>query len=250
MSAEKRARSALPEQSSSAQRGSMRARQMHALALSLRDATAGFEFVDPRLLNAVVARVDEILGLEFRERLASTLIEDQALGENLLRWLDTRRLYSPWSVRSISTHRKWKLLFQASRNGFEAADFHRCCDARGPTVTIAKSGENLFGGFTSVPWSSRSRWEDDSASWLYSLVGPTGPAIKFPVTGEGRPAVCHYAGHGPVFYGLGIVSNCNKNKNSASKLLGDLYNDRVRGKYPLTGRWEFQVDDYEVFGWE
>jgi len=39
---------------------------------------------------------------------------------------------------------KWRLLFRASRDGFEAAAFHSKCDNKGPTVTIVKSGNNIF----------------------------------------------------------------------------------------------------------
>ena len=51
---------------------------------------------------------------------------------------------------------KWRLLFRASRDGFAAAAFHSTCDNKGPTVTIVKSGNNIFGGFTEASWSSPS----------------------------------------------------------------------------------------------
>ena len=46
---------------------------------------------------------------------------------------------------------KWR----ASRDGFAAATFHSKCDNKGPTVTIVKSGNNIFGGFTEVSWASK-----------------------------------------------------------------------------------------------
>ena len=51
---------------------------------------------------------------------------------------------------------KWRLLFRASRDGFAAAAFHSKCDNKGPTVTIVKSANNIFGDFTEVSWSSPS----------------------------------------------------------------------------------------------
>ena len=50
---------------------------------------------------------------------------------------------------------KWHLLFRASRDGFTAQAFHAKCDNKGPTVTIVKSGNNIFGGFTENPWNSK-----------------------------------------------------------------------------------------------
>ena len=49
---------------------------------------------------------------------------------------------------------KWRLLFRASRDGFAAATFHSKCDNKGPTVTIVKSGNNVFGGFSEQSWRS------------------------------------------------------------------------------------------------
>ena len=50
---------------------------------------------------------------------------------------------------------KWKLLFRASQDGFTAQAFHGRCDNKGPTVTIIKSGNNIFGGFTENSWQSK-----------------------------------------------------------------------------------------------
>ena len=49
---------------------------------------------------------------------------------------------------------EWRLLFRASRDGFAASVFHCKCDNKGPTVTLVKSGANIFGGFTEKPWTS------------------------------------------------------------------------------------------------
>lgn len=49
---------------------------------------------------------------------------------------------------------EWRLLFRASRDGFATDAFHSKCDNKGPTVTIVKSGKNIFGGFTERPWTT------------------------------------------------------------------------------------------------
>ena len=48
----------------------------------------------------------------------------------------------------------WRLLSRASRDGFAAATFHSKCDNKGSTVTIVKSGSNIFGGFTEQSWTN------------------------------------------------------------------------------------------------
>ena len=49
---------------------------------------------------------------------------------------------------------EWRLLFRASRDGFAASTFHSKCDNKGATVTVVKSGANIFGGFTEKGWTS------------------------------------------------------------------------------------------------
>ena len=46
------------------------------------------------------------------------------------------------------------LLFRASTDGKKPADFHRCCDGKGPTLVVVKSGKYIFGGYTSKSWES------------------------------------------------------------------------------------------------
>ncbi|KAG0223385.1 hypothetical protein BGW42_005917 [Actinomortierella wolfii] len=47
------------------------------------------------------------------------------------------------------------LLYRASRDGFQAEQFHARCDHRGPTVTVAKTeGGQVIGGYNAANWSS------------------------------------------------------------------------------------------------
>ena len=49
-----------------------------------------------------------------------------------------------------------KLLYRASSNGWAASNFHSYCDNKGPTVTVIKSGNYIFGGYTDQSWDGRS----------------------------------------------------------------------------------------------
>ena len=51
----------------------------------------------------------------------------------------------------------WKRCWRASVDGWAASTFHSGCDNKGPTVTIIKVGQYIFGGYASVSWSK----------WLY-----------------------------------------------------------------------------------
>ena len=46
-----------------------------------------------------------------------------------------------------------KSLYCASRNGWRS--FHSYCDNKGPTVTVVKSGNYIFGGYTDVDWDGK-----------------------------------------------------------------------------------------------
>ena len=48
---------------------------------------------------------------------------------------------------------QWKRCWRASVNGWAAATFHSLCDDKGPTVTIVRVGQYIFGGYTSTSWS-------------------------------------------------------------------------------------------------
>ena len=47
------------------------------------------------------------------------------------------------------------LIYRASRDGWAAPRFHACCDNKGPTVTVIKSGNNIFGGYTEQSWDGK-----------------------------------------------------------------------------------------------
>ena len=69
--------------------------------------------------------------------------------------MDERRTPKRAERLVASTRRQMAVLMRASKEGFQAKTFHPKCDNKGPTVTIVKSGNNIFGGFTETSWSSK-----------------------------------------------------------------------------------------------
>ena len=68
-----------------------------------------------------------------------------------------RRALTGWIPLEYTLESEWILLYRASRDGFYIAPaFHGRCDNRGPTVTVVKSGSNVFGGFTERAWASKT----------------------------------------------------------------------------------------------
>jgi hypothetical protein len=118
----------------------------------------------------------------------------------------------------------WRLIYRASEHGFDAADFHRCCDSFAPTVSIIQTDfGNIFGGFTTIAWSSATLRADqaDPTAFLFTLkntlnISPT----KFPVAKEYQQcAISHNPTCGP---------NFGSPKNEGSDLcLRNKFNDKT-----------------------
>ena len=54
-------------------------------------------------------------------------------------------------VQSKSSY--WNRCWRASLDGWASTTFHSLCDNKGPTVTIIRVGQYIFGGYTSASWS-------------------------------------------------------------------------------------------------
>ena len=47
----------------------------------------------------------------------------------------------------------WNRCWRASLDGWASTTFHSLCDNKGPSVTIIRVGQYIFGGYTGAPWS-------------------------------------------------------------------------------------------------
>ena len=76
-----------------------------------------------------------------------SVILSSSQGQTLMNWLKI----TPGFSNSDEL-----LLYRASRDGWASSTFHAYCDNKGPTVTVIKSGNNIFGGCTEQSWQSKS----------------------------------------------------------------------------------------------
>ena len=72
--------------------------------------------------------------------------------QNFLTWLDK------WLKPVIRQSSYWNRCYQTTVNGWSSYTFHSYCDGKGPTVTIIRVGKYIFGGYTSLSWTSK--WHD------------------------------------------------------------------------------------------
>jgi len=146
-----------------------------------------------------------------------------------------------------------KLLFRGSKDGFNAGAFHSKCNNQGATLTVVKAQNrpNIFGGYTSMSWSSSNTYLQCEC-WLFSLVSSGGKPIKF-VSAATTNAAYDNPGYGPTWGGghdLHINSNMQSNSNYSSP---SNYTQAAPGytgfltQETLAGSYNFMVEEIEVF---
>jgi len=148
---------------------------------------------------------------------------------------------------------EWRLLFRASRDGFGSENFHSKCDNKGPTITIARSGEYIFGGFTEESWRDGFAWIKCSKAFLFSMVNPQGlgPTTMPLITEQKKYAACSDSCSGPSFGSgndLFITGNAGIIDESCSFLGCSYQCPPGQQSTFFTGANNFIVSNYEVFG--
>jgi hypothetical protein len=151
-----------------------------------------------------------------------------------------------------------QLLFRASRHGWGAADFHRCCDGQGRTLVLVRSTTgHVFGGYASEEWGSGGGGVPAPGSFLFCITAAEGgvaPAKIHMVDSQQQHALLHDHRLGPVFgdgCDLFIADAANSNEHSNHNM-GTTYvlPPGARGRDFLTAHphGNFCVDEYEVWG--
>ncbi|KAK5580509.1 hypothetical protein RB653_000529 [Dictyostelium firmibasis] len=137
--------------------------------------------------------------------------------------------------------KKSRLLYRGSDNNFSSKKFHELCDFKGSTITVIRSKDNIFGGFTSKHWTLSTQYTQDNQSFLFDLANIP-PSIIKKEENSSSQSIYSNINYGPTFGILGknltISNNCNSNKENFFESYYD-----IKGK----GKRYFQVDEYEVF---
>ncbi|KXJ14138.1 hypothetical protein AC249_AIPGENE7482 [Exaiptasia diaphana] len=155
----------------------------------------------------------------------------------------------------------WNLCWHARSDGWDVEkQFHPKCDGRGPSVTIVRVNQYIFGGYTDVSWHKNLGCTFSNQSFLYSLYSIKGyQPVKLNLTGldNNKYAILGYATNGPTFGcdylrppGLYISNNASSNFQSHS-YLGQPYQKPPKCKISCSeffvGSRSFKPSDVEVF---
>lgn len=156
--------------------------------------------------------------------------------------------------KSFTKAPRFELIYKATVDGFSAKDFHSKCDFQGATLVIIKNNYGfIFGGFTSIPWSSpvpTNSYKDvfDEHAILFSFDQKKVFRQSEPKTSW---TVRHDSRFGPLFgvgFDLAISSNCNLNEDSRVSL-HNTFNMAGSTAAELigTGLKKFKVLEYVVY---
>jgi len=144
---------------------------------------------------------------------------------------------------------RWQRCWHAATDGWAASKFHGQCDGKGPTVTLVRVGNYVFGGYSDIPWHSRGTYSTSTRSFLFSLYNINGyQPIKLTLNGKyNQDAIKGASNYGPTFGGghdLHISDNASSNSQSYTNTNFSYY--APPGKF-FAGSKNFTPNDVEVF---
>ena len=169
-------------------------------------------------------------------------------------WVDKKQ-GTPYHFKELPF--KFKLIYHASREGFDIMNFHKNCDNKGPTVVVIKvqNSKDIIGGYNPLEW----KMEDDISiydsfynhkcetlnSFIFSLTNRRNPILSRIFGRSERNAIIWSKDKGPCFglQDLWINSNSSGVCNSA---FGMSRWHSYKKKIINSSREKFEIE-YEVF---
>ena len=65
--------------------------------------------------------------------------------------------YHDQLIKWLPKNTEWDVCYRASRDGWAANIFHNRCNDKGPTITIIRAGQYIFGGYTEASWARNGK---------------------------------------------------------------------------------------------
>jgi hypothetical protein len=159
----------------------------------------------------------------------------------------------------------FKLLYRATRDGFNASKFHLFCDGRNQTLTLIKTTNftssllsfYIFGGYANIAWSSLAGcngWSYcsslyDQDAFIFSLNSPQNlPPFKAKSNEKNSLLMMNQQGLlGPSF-GKDIIIVDQSNETDCTTSFGSTYSFNNRySQTVLCGSTRFRTSEIEVF---
>ena len=153
------------------------------------------------------------------------------------------------NITNIPSNQTWSLLYQASRDGFKASDFHNKVNGVQNTLIIVKTTSgNIFGGFTEADWGGSS-YQTDPNAFIFSLVNSFNISVKMNIK-QSYYAAYDSSYYGPTFGGghdIYISDQSNTNTNSYSNIYSYEMPSFGYATSLLAGSYNFKTFEIEVY---
>jgi len=134
-----------------------------------------------------------------------------------------------------------EVLYEAAQDGDTSSLFHTLCDSQGSNIVIIMTNTgNVFGGYSSVSWTSSSGYVASSTAFLFRLR----PSIKRYNIKTTAYSIYRHSSYGPRFGSSDIYLNSLALRNSKNYVTNQYY---YGSGYDINnGSRYFKVQDYAV----
>ena len=153
------------------------------------------------------------------------------------------------NITNIPSNQTWSLLYQASRDGFKANDFHSKVNGIQGTLTLIKTIDNfVFGGYTVADWGGYYYLTDPNA-FIFSFKNSFNKSIIMKIK-QGFNAIYASSSYGPTFGGghdFYISDQSNINNYSYSNIYSYEMPSFGYSTSLLAGSYNFKTFEIEVF---
>ena len=157
-------------------------------------------------------------------------------------------------VRDQFPQATFQRIYDATTDGWKSDDFHRCCDGKGWTLTIAETTEDfIFGGFTTAEWESQPSWPPIPKRCPHSFLFSVNEGSKYPVTSEDKRAIDCLSDWCAAFGWNDLVIKSDSNDNTKSWCNANHESFQLPAakgsEYPSIngGEKNFQLKQFEVY---
>ena len=141
------------------------------------------EYKNIDIKNEEIKNYDKLFDIEIPEEQDIKEIIEKIKGFNIIKEnildssiikndLNKQNQINKWIKEKVNKNLiKYELIFKMTVNGYNARDFHKYPDNKGPTLTIIQTkNDKIFGGFTPLSWSTNNNGKDKSKkTFLFSL---------------------------------------------------------------------------------
>ena len=93
-----------------------------------------------------------------------------------------------------------ELLYRGTKDGMSNDVFHNKCNNKGPTITLIKNDKgNIFGGYTSISWTSYGNYRSAPDSFIFTLTNIYGISPTKFSNSNTNCSIFDYSSYGPTF---------------------------------------------------